>query len=131
MRFYEMMLFLLLFNLVLGVMQSQGIYTEYSVQQDTSFTEGVESEISELNITASTLESEDIITRTAAQIDLLFKGILFVVSTFAYATIGVPWMFLNMGMPSGIAIPLGVAVWFIYGIGLAQIFFGRSIKDME
>jgi len=132
MRFYEIALWLFVFNLVIGIMGTTGIFSEYNtMQQDTAWIESVNSTGRQINATVPEVIPQDPLTAIWVQAQLLIQGLVAVATIFAQTVLGAPWMLYNMGVPSSLAMPMGIGILFIYVIAIAQLFFGRSVKDME
>lgn len=137
MRFYDIALFILLFNIVLGGLTELGIadYTAENIEQlegfsgDDQFQEGIE----QINETVGNAQ-EGIFAELnwlVENVRLVINGIAILITAFANATIFLPGMLVTLKVPGAIAGIIVGGVWITYFVGLLQFILGRSFKEAE
>lgn len=152
MRIYDIILFLFVFNLALATVKNLNIVGSgigvnpgeictswsdagicLSTVPATTWSERVQSKPSELSgsVTNIGISFEAVFSFLNAVYAFVFKGIPLFLDIFWSATVGVYWNMIAVGIPAALAVPLSAIVYFVYGIGLLQFMFQRSIKEYE
>ena len=134
MKFYYIALFCFIFNLVGGyfsTLKTEMGFTEiYSSDMPVNISSAEEgmysavsgSEISEENTIAAALSGA-----TSTVINAL-TSLFNPLKNFIF---WLPATMINLGIPSGFAYIMGVIFWLIQVLGMAQLFLGKSISEVE
>jgi len=127
MRFYDIALFLFVFNIALSVVTELNVFG-YSVPSNDEWINKTYENVTNF-ATASKLESSDISFLTIGQ--NLLSGIGLAFKILAYSTILIEPRFESLGVPSRIAWLISMPIYLLYGIAIAQLLSGRAFKYNE
>lgn len=138
MRIYDVVLFVFIFNLSLGIVANLGTV---GAGASSSYVAGSTSESyinSQANSiasigeapTAQAVNTQNTFSWFNAAYQFVMLGISKIISIFWDSTIGIYWMLTGtLHVPIVLALPLSLLVYFIYTLGLLQLFTQRSFKE--
>lgn len=131
MKLYEVVLFLLIFNVVLSMVNSANVFGT-GVNPACNYDQPWIAEIQaagQSNMTSLTNTPVQTITSWfwgSVQAIITFVGVI------SNATVLLPSMLQNcMYLPPDIANAITAVVWFIYVVGMVQLWRGMSMKNTE
>ncbi len=133
MRFYDLALFLFIFNLTMGLFNELGVLPGITFQKETWGYEVQEGNVKYVKISNDSLFAGDSITQDLgfyAMIKMIMNGIKAFIVSFGKATILFPLMLAELKVPNNINLVLTSVVWFIYFAGLLQWWTGRSVEGV-
>jgi len=119
MKFYNIALFVFIFNLVLAMLNSLALTTAYAVPSEAWQIN------TNITYTGSGLSS------TALVFGDFVKALGWFIDAFAKATILLPELIKSFGFPDIIAWVISSAVWFVYLAGIIQFVSGRSFGAIQ
>lgn len=127
MRAYDIALFIVVFHVVLTLLAQTGLFSSsVSIQADSPYLEFI-NQTKENTTYEHPPSVPDFATAT---VNILF-GIANAVVLFTASVGLVPFTMMDLGVPVEIAIQLQILIWFVYMIGIAQFWSGRSTKGAE
>src|SRR3989304_4697294 len=144
MRFYDMMIFIFIFNISSGVVNSLNLFgldnsvLEVNGQQPQDY---AQTNINHLNGSIATVTGTGAAAGALSWLNLVYQFIIVIIpqilNVFLQTTIGFPLLLnailaqLGMASPGLLSIPLGALVIFIEVFGMAQFMTGRSFREAE
>jgi|Deesub1362B_J571_1020462.scaffolds.fasta_scaffold00704_6 hypothetical protein len=123
MKFYEIALFVFLFNLSLGILNSHALFGGGYIQHDTKWQEDVQ-------IRGGDIQSSYEINPSMIFGDFIAGLQLFFIA-IANATVLLPFFLSQLGVPLSLNGTITAGTWFTYVVGIAQFISGRSVKAYE
>lgn len=140
MRIYDVAFFMLVFNLVLGMMSEIG-FGGYAPSELGVGGKATREYINEtVRPIPGSLASSDQSTgvnptETFSWFNLIYKsivnGIPMVLNVFFSVVSGGYTAMRNLKIPDPIALTIASIVWFIYAMGFIQLMWGRSTRELE
>ena len=132
MKIYDIMLYLLIFNMMLSCLVQLDIFTDATIQpKDVS---------GEMDEWSSWEDYGSEAGKTPSTVDVLwmaFVGVLkavpLIIMAFLQATILLPWFLssaLNISLTNPIILMFSALVWLVYAMGVLQLWMKQSIDTM-
>jgi hypothetical protein len=119
MKFYNIALFVFLFNLALSIVNSLNLTSAYAMPAE------------QWNLpTNVTYTGSGLSTATVLFGDFV-KALAWFIDAFAKATVLLPELIKSFGFPDIIAWAIASAVWFVYLAGIIQFVSGRSFGVIQ
>lgn len=150
MRFYDIVLFVFLFNVAAGIFAEVGMF-QICEGSNCELAYSYEPDIETINKSTETVLTEEYSTQSMSLFDTITsmvwgfaRGLVMMTHIFIQATIGVPVLMIKLfgGDPScllsndcgtigNIAFYISAIVYLIYVVGLVQFLAGRYFSTME
>lgn len=124
MKFYQIALFIFLFNLSLSILNGMNVLGQQYIQHDTKWNKSVE------QIGNATNEASYTINPTFIFGDFIM-GLRLFTQAIGNATVLLPFFLSQLGVPKPLIVTLTGGTWFVYTIGILQFVSGRSVKAYE
>lgn len=140
MRIYDLMLFTFIFTVALSMISVLDIVpytspaaldingqttTDYGYSYSSAAEGVVNQPSSQIPVIGELLSFLNIVYQ------FVVLGIPKLMLMLAYVTIGIPFMLIDLGIPSSISWLISGIVYLIYGVGILQYAIGRNLADSE
>lgn len=134
MRIYDLMLFLFIFNYVLGMFVSLdiGVPAEQKIHRTGGFDEStVKGYAGDLQTKVDQANTGVLanLNYLVESVKLVILALPTVIKAFLNATIMFPVMLLQLHIPGELVVVFTAIVWLIYMVGVAQLISGRNMKE--
>lgn len=125
MKAYEIALFLIMLNASFNIINASGIFGDSTLY----YGQGILSSIQSIAPPSGT--DIGILEFAVSLVGLVIQSLIALLMILCYATILLPFMFWQIGLPAVISGPLTLGVWIAYAIGYNQWKSGRNIGGLE
>ena len=139
MRIYDIVLFVFLFSLALSVVkdlnlfgnvENVGVNSPYvNGQYQYVWTQEELKNVGRISNATSEVNIQAVFSWLNAFYQFALLAIPRIVIIFFNATIGVYWLIQAIGIPEPFALTLATAIYFIYIIGMYQMFSSKSFRE--
>ena len=123
MKFYQIALYLFIFNLSLSIVNSLGVFDVW-IQPDTNWQKDV-------NLTGHQINQSSYNINPTMIFGDFIMGLRVFVQSVGNATILLPFFLNQMGVPPSMRDAITAIVWFSYVVGIIQFVSGRSLRAYE
>ena len=118
MKFYQIALFIFVFNASISVLNSANIFGAYIVH-DTQW-------MQDLNTKFDTNNTYSV--NPAAVFGDFIKGLKIILEAIGNATILLPFFLTQLGVPAELKVVLTAGTWLTYAIAIGQFLAGRTVE---